>query len=82
MRGKAEALDPQHTGPVFLSLGPKLPEHLQRAGAQPGTLVGYYDDPDEDGSVGVHVAFDIDGQDVLLLIPNVDRSARMCGRAV
>lgn len=64
MRGKAEALDPQHIGPVFASLEPKLAEHLQRAGAQPGTLVGYYDDPDEDGSVGVHVAFEIDGQDV------------------
>ncbi len=64
MWGEAEALDPQHIGPVFASLGPKLAEHLQRAGAQPGTLVGYYDDPAEDGSVGVHVAFDIDGQDV------------------
>jgi effector-binding domain-containing protein len=64
MQGKADALDPQHIGPVFASLGPKLAHHLQRAGAEPGTLVGYYDDPDEDGSVGVHVAFDIDGQDV------------------
>src|SRR5262249_11483344 len=62
--GKAGGLDPQHIGPLFTDLAPKLASHLQRAGARPGTLVGYYDDPDEDGSVGVHVAFDIDGQDV------------------
>lgn len=64
MWGEAEALDPQHIGPVFASLAPKLADRLQRNGAQPGTLVGYYDDPAEDGSVGVHVAFDIDGQHV------------------
>jgi DNA-binding transcriptional MerR regulator len=39
-------------------------EALQRAGAQPGTLVGYYDEPEDDGSVGVHVAFDIGDQSV------------------
>jgi DNA-binding transcriptional MerR regulator len=62
--GKAAALDPQHIGPLFGQLAPKLADHLQQEGARPGTLIGYYDDPDEDGSVGVHVAFDIDGQDV------------------
>jgi DNA-binding transcriptional MerR regulator len=62
--GKAAALDPRHIGPVFGELAPKVAAHLQHAGAQPGTLVGYYDDPDDDGSVGVHVAFDIGGQDV------------------
>jgi DNA-binding transcriptional MerR regulator len=62
--GRASALDPQHIGPLFGDLAPKLAGYLHRAGAQPGTLVGYYDDPDDDGSVGVHVAFDIDRQDV------------------
>jgi DNA-binding transcriptional MerR regulator len=62
--GEAGALDPQHIGPLFGELAPKLANHLQRAGATPGTLIGYYDDPNEDGSVGVHVSFDIGGQDV------------------
>jgi len=41
-----------------------LAGHIQRAGARPGVLVGYYDEPDEDGSVGVHVAFEIGDQSV------------------
>ncbi len=64
IRGKAAALDPEHIGPLFMDLGPRLADHLQRAGARPGTLIGYYDDPDDDGSVGVHVAFEIGAQDV------------------
>jgi DNA-binding transcriptional MerR regulator len=63
-REVAAALDPEHIGPVFGRLGPRLASHIQQAGAQPGTLVGYYDDPEEEGSVGVHVAFDIRDQAV------------------
>jgi effector-binding domain-containing protein len=37
---------------------------LQKADVQPGMLVGYYDEPAEDGSVGVHVAFEIGEQPV------------------
>jgi effector-binding domain-containing protein len=62
--GVAGGLDPEHIGPVFMELEPKLQRHLQRASAQPGMLVGYYDEPADDGSVGVHVAFDIGDQDV------------------
>lgn len=63
-RGTAAALDPAHIGPLFGELTPKLIGHLDQAGAQPGLLVGYYDDPDEDGSVGVHVAYEIGDQAV------------------
>ena len=62
VRGTAAALDPEHIGPVFEELAPKLAGHLQQVGARPGMLVGYYDDPEEDGSVGVHVAFEISEQ--------------------
>ena len=62
-RGIASALDPEHIGPVFVELTPKLIGHLQRAGAQPGMLVGYYE-PEEDGSVGVHVAYEVGEQAV------------------
>jgi effector-binding domain-containing protein len=63
-RGIAAALDLAHIGPVFGELGPKLAGHLHGAGTQPGMLVGYYDDPEEDGRVGVHVAFEIGNQTV------------------
>jgi DNA-binding transcriptional MerR regulator len=60
----AAGLDPEHIGPLFAELAPKLIGHLEEAGAQPGTLIGYYDEPDDDGSVGVHVAFEIGDQAV------------------
>ena len=60
----AAGLAPEHIGPVFLQLSPKLLSHLQQCGAQPGTLVHYYDKPGEDGSVGVHVAYEIGEQTV------------------
>jgi len=64
IRGVASALDPEQIGPLFGQLVPQIASHLERAGAQPGMLVGYYDEPDEDGSVGVHVAFEIGFQPV------------------
>jgi effector-binding domain-containing protein len=63
-RGVAAGLAPEHIGPVFLALNPKLIDHLQRAGARPGTLVHYYDKPADDGSVGVHVGYEIGEQPV------------------
>jgi effector-binding domain-containing protein len=63
-RRTASALDPEHIGPLFMQLTPKLIGHLQEVGAQPGTLVGYYDEPEEDGRVGVHVAYEIGEQAV------------------
>jgi effector-binding domain-containing protein len=62
--GTAAALGPQHVGPVFMELMPELMGHLDRAGARAGMVVGYYDDPAEDGSVGVHVGVDIGDQAV------------------
>jgi effector-binding domain-containing protein len=61
-KGIASALDPEHIRPLFMQLAPKVIGHLQAAGAQPGMLVGYYDEPEEDGSVGVHVAYEIGEQ--------------------
>jgi DNA-binding transcriptional MerR regulator len=63
-RALARALDPEYIGPVFAQLAPKLIDRLQRAGARPGMLIGYYDEPAEDGSVGVHVGFEIGEQPV------------------
>jgi effector-binding domain-containing protein len=63
-RAVAAALDPEHIGQVFLALSPKLIAHLQQAGARPGVLVHYYDEPADDGSVGVHVGYEIGEQSV------------------
>jgi effector-binding domain-containing protein len=63
-RGVAAGLAPEHIGPLFLALAPRLIDHLQQAAARPGTLVHYYDEPADDGSVGVHVAYEIGQQSV------------------
>jgi DNA-binding transcriptional MerR regulator len=63
-RGTAGALDPEHIGPLFEELAPMLGRHIAHAGARPGTPVGYYDEPHEDGSVGVHIGFEIGDQAV------------------
>lgn len=63
-RGTASALEPEHIGPLFGQIAPKLIDHLRQSDARPGIMVGYYDEPDEDGSVGVHVAFEIGAQPV------------------
>lgn len=64
VRDVAAALDPEHIGPVFQRVAPTLASCIQRAGARPGMLVGYYDEPEDDGSVGVNVAFEIGDQQV------------------
>lgn len=64
VRGVAAALDPKHIGQVFLALSPRLTDHLQQARARPGVLVHYYDEPAADGSVGVHVGYEIGDQPV------------------
>lgn len=62
--GVAGALDPEHIGPLFQRLAPKLASDLAASGVKPGIMVGYYDDPDEDGNVGVHIAYEIGAQNV------------------
>lgn len=57
--GVAAGLDPEHIGPLFGELGPKVAAQIERAGAEPGMLIGYYDEPTDDGRVVVHVALAI-----------------------
>jgi DNA-binding transcriptional MerR regulator len=63
-RGVAAGFGSEQIGPIFMRLAPKLIAHLQQAGAEPGVLIGYYDDPADDGSVGVHVAYAVGEQSV------------------
>ena len=60
----AETLSPEHIGPLFRRLAPGLAGRIQQAGAEPGILVGHYEEPAEDGSVVVHVGFEIGEQTV------------------
>lgn len=62
--GVVAGLAPEHIGRVFVELSPKLIDHLRRAGARPGTLIHHYDRPAEDGTVGVHVGYEIGEQPV------------------
>jgi DNA-binding transcriptional MerR regulator/predicted transcriptional regulator YdeE len=56
----AQTLSPEHVGPVFR----RLAGRIQQAGVQPGMLVGHYEEPTDDGSVVVHVGFEIGDQTV------------------
>jgi effector-binding domain-containing protein len=56
-------------GPIlnktFQVLVPRVLEHLQRSDARPGMMVGWYEEPRDDGSVVAHVGFDIGDQAVV-----------------
>lgn len=60
----AAGLAPEYIGPVFVALAPRLRDHLRRFGARPGTLVHYYETPAQDGTVVVHVGYEIGEQSV------------------
>ncbi len=62
--GTADGFGHQNIGPVFGRLVPKVLAHLEQAGAQPGIMIGWYEEPADDGRVVVHAGFDIAGQDV------------------
>ena len=52
-------------GPIFDRLVPRVLESLGRCGARPGICIGFYGPPAADGSVRVHVAFEVGDQEVL-----------------
>ena len=60
---------PDNLQPAFERLVPEVLEHLRRAGAPPGIMVAWYEDPADDGSIIVHAGFDIADHDV----PESDR---------
>jgi DNA-binding transcriptional MerR regulator/predicted transcriptional regulator YdeE len=60
----AAGLTPEHIGPVFMELVPKLIDYLTEQDVRPGMMVGHYDEPREDGSVAVHVGYEVGDQSV------------------
>lgn len=63
--GCAPGFGPENIGPVFRPLFQQVHAYLRDCGARPGINLARYQDPEEDGSVIVHVGFDIGGQDVV-----------------
>jgi DNA-binding transcriptional MerR regulator len=60
--GLAPGYGPENIGPVFDRKLPEVWVHLHNVGLQPGIMVAYYEWPDDDGSVVVHLGFEIADQ--------------------
>lgn len=60
----AHGFGSDNLGPVFGHLVPEVLNHLGSAGAKPGIMIAWYDEPADDGSVVVHAGFDIADQQV------------------
>jgi hypothetical protein len=56
---------PGQVGPVFRRLVPQVLAVLDRDGLTPGMSVGHYEDLRDDGSLVVHVGFEIDPHGVI-----------------
>ena len=50
--------------PLFERLAPEVIAHIDREGAKRGIAIAWYDEPADDGSVVVHVGFDIAHQNI------------------
>jgi len=62
-QGPADGFGHEHIGPVFDRLVPQVLESLGEHGPRLGMRVAWYEEPADDGSVVVHVGFDIRDQD-------------------
>jgi DNA-binding transcriptional MerR regulator len=62
--GVAPGFGHENLFPVFGQLLPEVFGHIDAAGAKPGMSVGWYEQPDDEGSVVVHAGFDIGDQSV------------------
>jgi len=62
--GVAPGFGHENLNPVFHQLVPLVLGHLARAGARPGIMIAWYEEPADDGSVIVHVGFDTGDQAV------------------
>jgi DNA-binding transcriptional MerR regulator len=58
----APSFGPENIAPVFDRKLPEIGAHLHDAGVQPGITVAYYEWPADDGSIVVHLGFDIADQ--------------------
>ena len=62
--GVAPGFGPENLSPLFGRLLPEVYAHIDAAGAKPGMHVGWYEQPDDEGSVVLHAGVDIGDQSV------------------
>ena len=63
VEGRAEGFGHENIGPAFDLLVPQVLDALKECGTKPGMMVAWYEEPADDGSVVVHVGFDIGDQE-------------------
>jgi DNA-binding transcriptional MerR regulator len=63
--GTAPGFGSDNLGPLFMRLVPEVITRLEAAGARPGVMVAWYEEPADDGTVGVHAGFAIGDQAVV-----------------
>ena len=54
----------ENLNPVFRRVVPHVLAHIAAAGATPGIMIAWYEDPADDGSVTAHIGFDVTNQEV------------------
>jgi DNA-binding transcriptional MerR regulator/predicted transcriptional regulator YdeE len=62
--GVAPGFGHENLFPLFGRLLPEVYAHIDAGGAKPGMSVGWYEQPDDEGSVVLHAGFDIGDQPV------------------
>jgi DNA-binding transcriptional MerR regulator len=62
--GEAPGFGHENLGPVFGRLVPEVLAQIDASGAEPGLMVAWYEQPDDEGAVVLHAGFDIGDQDV------------------
>jgi DNA-binding transcriptional MerR regulator/predicted transcriptional regulator YdeE len=62
--GTAPGFGHENLNPLFHRLVPQVLSHLERAGAKPGIMIAWYEEPADDGSVVLHAGFDLADESV------------------
>jgi DNA-binding transcriptional MerR regulator len=62
--GTAPGWGHENIGPVFEQLVPQVLGHLAQKGVEPRMMVAWYEEPADEGSIVLHVGFDIGDQQV------------------
>jgi DNA-binding transcriptional MerR regulator len=52
----------ENLAPAFGELVPKVLAHLEKSGVRPGIMIGWYEEPLDEGRVVVHAGFDVANQ--------------------
>jgi effector-binding domain-containing protein len=62
--GTAPGVGTETISPIFRTLFQEVLAHLKRGGASPGISIGHYERRADDGSIKLHVGFDLGAQEL------------------